>query len=162
MKKTYKYAVVGLLFMFLADCEDFLDKCEDSGGLTEEAVYSSYESIRGFLDQVYPKLEAYNTFEGADDGKNQRTYVGVMADEMSATYNKTVFAKFFSGAWLTTDKAANVTEIGNGNNTPIGKALHHFWFFTKSDFFHLVVINASCFLIQVIFARSIDDTGSVH
>mgnify|MGYP000255812617 FL=1 len=123
MKKTYKYAVVGLLFLFLAGCEDFLDKREDSGGLTEEAVYSSYESIRGFLDQVYPKLEAYNTFEGADDGKNQRTYVGVMADEMSATYNKTVFAKFFSGAWLTTDKAANVTEIGNGNNTPIGKAL---------------------------------------
>lgn len=95
MKKTYKYAVVGLLFLFLAGCEDFLDKREDSGGLTEEAVYSSYESIRGFLDQVYPKLEAYNTFEGADDGKNQRTYVGVMADEMSATYNKTVFAKFF-------------------------------------------------------------------
>ena len=123
MKKTYKYAVVGLLFLFLAGCEDFLDKREDSGGLTEEAVYSSYESIRGFLDQVYPKLEAYNTFEGADDGKNQRTYVGVMADEMSATYNKTVFAKFFSGAWLTTDKAANVTEIGNGSNTPIGKAL---------------------------------------
>lgn len=123
MKKTYKYAVVGLLFLFLAGCEDFLDKREDSGGLTEEAVYSSYESIRGFLDQVYPKLEAYNTFEGADDGKNQRTYVGVMADEMSATYNKTVFAKFFSGSWLTTDKAANVTEIGNGNNTPIGKAL---------------------------------------
>ena len=64
MKKTYKYAVVGLLFLFLAGCEDFLDKREDSGGLTEEAVYSSYESIRGFLDQVYPKLEAYNTFEG--------------------------------------------------------------------------------------------------
>jgi len=56
-------------------------------------------------------------------GSQQRTYVGVMADEMSATYNKTVFAKFFSGAWLTTDKAANVTEIGNGSNTPIGKAL---------------------------------------
>ena len=41
MKKTYKYAVVGLLFLFLAGCEDFLDKREDSGGLTEEAVYSS-------------------------------------------------------------------------------------------------------------------------
>ena len=26
MKKTYKYAVVGLLFLFLAGCEDFLDK----------------------------------------------------------------------------------------------------------------------------------------
>ncbi len=49
MKKTYKYAVVGLLFLFLAGCEDFLDKREDSGGLTEEAVYSSYESIRGFF-----------------------------------------------------------------------------------------------------------------
>ena len=48
MKKTYKYAVVGLLFLFLAGCEDFLDKREDSGGLTEEAVYSSYESIRDF------------------------------------------------------------------------------------------------------------------
>ena len=30
MKKTYKYAVVGLLFLFLAGCEDFLDKREDS------------------------------------------------------------------------------------------------------------------------------------
>lgn len=56
MKKTYKYAVVGLLFLFLAGCEDFLDKREDSGGLTEEAVYSSYESIRGFLDQVFRAL----------------------------------------------------------------------------------------------------------
>ena len=123
MKKTYKYAVIGVLSLLLAGCEDFLDKREDSGGLTEDAVYSSYESIRGFLDQVYPKLEAYNTFEGADDGKNQRTYVGVMGDEMSATYNKTAFAKFFSGSWLTTDKAANVAEVGNGNNTPVGKAL---------------------------------------
>lgn len=123
MKKTYKYALVGVLSLLLVGCEDFLDKREDSGGLTEDAVYSSYESIRGFLDQVYPKLEAYNTFEGTGDGTNQRTYVGVMADEMSATYNKTVFAKFFSGAWLLTDKASNTTEIGNGNNTPIGKAL---------------------------------------
>ena len=31
MKKTYKYAVVGVLFLFLAGCEDFLDKREDSG-----------------------------------------------------------------------------------------------------------------------------------
>ncbi len=39
---------------------------------------------------------------------------------------------------------------------------NQFWFLTKSDFFHLVVINASCFLIQIIFARSIDDARSVH
>lgn len=103
-------------------CEDFLDKREDAGGLDETSVYANYESIRGFLDGVYSKLDNYNWFESADGGSYGRTYVGVMADEMAATYNSTVFAKFFSGSWLLTGKSENVTEIGNGDKTPIGKA----------------------------------------
>ena len=57
-----------------------------------------------------------------DAGSYGRTYVGAMADEMGVVYNNTVFNKFFSGAWLLTGKSENVTEIGNGSLTPIGRA----------------------------------------
>lgn len=122
MKKIYRYLFAGFMIFLTAGCEDFLDKREDAGGLEENAIYASYESIRGFLDQVYPKLDNYNWFEGTDGGSYGRTYVGVMADEMATTFNNTVFAKFFSGSWLLNGKTENVTEIGNGDKTPIGKA----------------------------------------
>lgn len=110
------------MLISFAGCEDFLDKREDAGDLDESAIYSNYESIRGFLDQVYSKLDNYNVFIGTEGGMHSRTYVSAMSDEMSVTYNSTVFAKFFSGAWLLTGKAENVTEIGDGSNTPIGRA----------------------------------------
>ena len=59
MKNKCTYILVGLM-LFLTGCEDFLDKREDAGGLDETAIYASYESIRGFLDKVYSKLDTYN------------------------------------------------------------------------------------------------------
>lgn len=56
MKNKCTYILVGLM-LFLTGCEDFLDKREDAGGLDETAIYASYESIRGFLDKVYSKLD---------------------------------------------------------------------------------------------------------
>ncbi|MCS2948430.1 hypothetical protein NXX54_08575 [Bacteroides sp. BFG-638] len=122
MNKCIYILLAGFFLLLNVGCEDFLDKREDAGGLDETSVYANYESIRGFLDGVYSKLDNYNWFESADGGSYGRTYVGVMADEMAATYNSTVFAKFFSGSWLLTGKSENVTEIGNGDKTPIGKA----------------------------------------
>lgn len=121
MKNKCTYILVGLM-LFLTGCEDFLDKREDAGGLDETAIYASYESIRGFLDKVYSKLDTYNCMVSRDAGSYGRTYVGAMADEMGVVYNNTVFNKFFSGAWLLTGKSENVTEIGNGSLTPIGRA----------------------------------------
>lgn len=122
MKRISFYLFAGFMLLTGSGCEDFLDKREDAGGLDESAIYSSYESIRGFLDPVYNKLDDYNWFSSADGGTFGRTYVGVMADEMAITFNNTVFAKFFSGSWLLTGKSENVTEIGNGSSTPIGRA----------------------------------------
>ncbi len=38
---------------------------------------------------------------------------------------------------------------------------NHFGFLAQGDFFHLVIVHASGLLIQIIFAGSIDNTGSV-
>lgn len=68
----YIYTCRSLLF--LTGCEDFLDKREDAGGLDETAIYASYESIRGFLDKVYSKLDTYNCMVSRDCRK-LRSYV---------------------------------------------------------------------------------------
>ena len=122
MKKIFLYTTISLLTLLMAGCEDYLDKREESDGIEEATVYSSYETIRGFLDNVYNKLDDWNWFENAGEGYFGRTYVGVMADEMAISFNKTVWGKFFSGAWLLTGKSENVTEIGNGDRTPIGRS----------------------------------------
>lgn len=126
MKKKYIYLLVACLFG-LSSCEDFLDKREDTGNIEESAIYESYESIRGYLDNVYGSLENYifctKRLGKVSDasGDYERTYLGVMADEMGTTWNKTTLQKFFSGDWLLTEKNAQVAEIGNGSATPIGK-----------------------------------------
>ena len=39
---------------------------------------------------------------------------------------------------------------------------NHLRMFTQGNFFHLIIIYASCFLIQIIFAWSIDDTRCIY
>lgn len=125
MKKTI-YIFILLMFS-LSSCERFLDKREDTGSLEESDVYASYESIRGYLDNVYAQLDSYNMCTmrvGSNDGASgdyARTYIGALADEMGVTYNNTTLLKFFSGDWLLTGKNEQVAEIGNGWATPIGR-----------------------------------------
>lgn len=116
------YAIISGILLFLTGCEDFLDKREDSDGLDESAVYASYESIRGYLDNVYNLLDKYNVMLNRDPGDYAHSYISALSDEMALTYNGTTLNKFFSGSWLLTGKSENVAEIGNGNQTPIGKA----------------------------------------
>ena len=108
----------------LSGCEDFLDKREDAGGLEESAIYESYETIRGFLDNAYGKMENWLRFENEGAGYSScRVYIGVLGDEMATPFNLNQrYFQFWSGSWLLTGKAENVTEIGNGSNTPIGRA----------------------------------------
>ena len=39
---------------------------------------------------------------------------------------------------------------------------NHFRLFAQSNFFHLVVVYTAGFLIQIVFARSVDNAGSVY
>ncbi len=121
--KKFIYIILSFLSLAaLVACEDFLDKREDSDGLDESVIYRDYESIRGYLDNVYNNLEFFNYMTSRDNGTSGREHVSVMADESAYCYNGSTFNQFCSGAWLITTKAANVTEIGDGNLTNIGKS----------------------------------------
>ena len=125
MRKEFTYLSLFLAAVFMfSGCEDFLDKREDAGGLEESAIYESYETIRGFLDNAYNKMENWNCFENEGAGYTSgRTYVGVLGDEMATPFNLNQrYFTFWSGSWLLTGKSENVCEIGNGSVTPIGRA----------------------------------------
>ena len=115
------YSAIAACLCALVSCEDFLDKREASDGLEESAIYSNYESIRGYLDNVYTLLDFPIYMTSRDAGTNGRTYCGVMSDEMAHTVNESTYDQFFTGSWLINTKAADVTEIGDGPKTVIGK-----------------------------------------
>ena len=47
--RTIIFCLLGLSF---ASCEDYLDKSPDMD-MTDSVIYKDYESLRGFLDQIF-------------------------------------------------------------------------------------------------------------
>ncbi len=78
MKKIY--AILPLLLLLMASCEDYLDK-SISADITDEQVFGSYKSFQGYLDVLYGDgLIALHsqtltaTFDMADDVDNTKDY----------------------------------------------------------------------------------------
>lgn len=93
-----------------ASCEDYLDVSPDLG-LTEEDVFSSYESTRGYLDNCYEVLmDIHHWRSQALD----RTTVNALSDEAGSPYNGNIAKVLNSGAW--SNRWTGIPEIGWGGN----------------------------------------------
>ncbi|ALJ06461.1 hypothetical protein APS56_15555 [Pseudalgibacter alginicilyticus] len=105
--KIYKIWML-IAFISVASCEDFLDVNPDLG-LTEEDVFSSYESTRGYLDNCYEVLLDIHHWrsQGLD-----RTTINALSDEAGSPYNGNIAQALNSGAW--SNRWAGIPEIGWG------------------------------------------------
>lgn len=120
---------VTVLTLFAA-CEDFLEKRQESEDLIEEDLYKDYNSIRGYLDFAYRRLDNYQFFQKDNDNSENggRVHVSAISDESATTIVYQNYSKFWSGSWTFTDKEARIPEIGNGagsgdsEKTPIWRA----------------------------------------
>ncbi|WP_068824591.1 RagB/SusD family nutrient uptake outer membrane protein [Wenyingzhuangia fucanilytica] len=108
--KFYKIIVMMLTFISISSCEEFLDVNPDFG-LAEEDVFSSYQSVRGYLDNCYEMLLDIHHWrsQGLD-----RTSVNALSDEAGSPYNGNIATVLNSGAW--TNRWAGVPELGWGGN----------------------------------------------
>lgn len=117
MKNIKLYYFALLMVLINTGCEKFLDKSPDLG-LSESAVYKDYNSIRGFLDVCYNNLECITM--GFNNG-NERSFVGLFADEMATLDNASSALEIHGGNWL--QKTKNSTfELGVNGSTPISNA----------------------------------------
>ena len=106
--------------MTLTSCEEFLDKSPDLG-LSEEDVYKNYESIRGYLDTCYPKLERWNMQYGAKLTRGSNPMA--CTDEVVSVIdqNNWIVNNFNNGNWSSATRNSN-WEIGVQDGTVIDNA----------------------------------------
>lgn len=96
-----------LAFMLvgLSGCEDYLDKSPDFG-LTEEDVFSKYESARGFLDDNYNQLVDIHNW----DSQNITNFsISSLSDESASVTTNNDGLVINSGNWL---NKPNMGEMG--------------------------------------------------
>ena len=97
--KTKIYSVLMMaLFIGMSSCEDYLDVDPDFG-LSEEDVFSSYESVRGYLDNCYDVLLDIHHFRGSQD--LSRSSINCLSDEAGSpnTFGK-ITRVINAGTWL--------------------------------------------------------------
>jgi hypothetical protein len=106
--KTYKIVMLLVAFASIISCEDYLDVNPDLG-LTEDDVFSSYESTRGYLDNCYEVLMDMHHWRS--QGINRAT-VNSLSDEAGSPFNGNIQSVLNSGAW--SNRWAGIPEIGWG------------------------------------------------
>ncbi|WEK38316.1 MAG: RagB/SusD family nutrient uptake outer membrane protein [Candidatus Pseudobacter hemicellulosilyticus] len=117
-KKYSKLIYLALPVLLLCQgCEKYLDKSPDLG-LSEDAVYKDYTTVRGFLDVCFNYLDHITS---AYYNGNERAYPGILSDEMATTDNDSKALLIHSGNWLLTAKDATY-ELGVTGTTPISNA----------------------------------------
>lgn len=109
--KTKIYKILMLLaFVSFASCEDYLDVSPDLG-LSEDDVFSSYESTRGYLDNCYEVLMDMHHWRS--QGLNRST-VNALSDEAGSPFNGNIQSVLNSGAWSNRWNA--IPELGWGGS----------------------------------------------
>ena len=107
--KTKIYKILMLVtFIGIASCEDYLDVNPDFG-LTEEDVFSSYESTRGYLDNCYEVLMDMHHWRSQAIG---RSTVNALSDEAGSAFSGNIQTVLNSGAW--SNRWTGIPEIGWG------------------------------------------------
>ncbi|MFN3801026.1 RagB/SusD family nutrient uptake outer membrane protein, partial [Belliella pelovolcani] len=106
-----KNILITLITCFLlTSCEQFLDVSPDFG-LTEDEVFSEYQSARGFLDNLYPALLDIHTWNSQNFA---RTTVNALSDEAATLFQGNVNQVLNSGAWINQPISG---ELGWGGST---------------------------------------------
>ena len=118
MKKKVIFVIASLaaVFAFTA-CEAYLDKSPDLG-TSEEDIFESYETIRGYLDGCYGKLEKWHSIAALVNAHHL-----AFTDELgcSVTQGNYVVNTICTGNWYSATKSTT-WEIGEGSGTAINDA----------------------------------------
>ena len=113
MKTKFYNIIMIVLILGVSSCEDYLDVNPDFG-LTEEDVFSSYESTRGFLDNCYEVLLDIHHWRSQD---LNRTSINCLSDEAGSPFNDGFNPKMANvlnaGAWI---NRTTFPEIGWGGS----------------------------------------------
>lgn len=113
-----KYLMICLAGVFaMTSCEGYLDKSPDLG-TDESAIFESYESIRGYLDECYKSLDKWHSIPALTN--DQRL---AFTDELgsSVAQGSDVVNKICTGNWYSATRGTT-WEIGDGNGTAINDA----------------------------------------
>jgi hypothetical protein len=107
--KTRIYKILLILFLVSSSsCEEFLDVSPDLG-ISEDDVFSSYESTRGYLDNCYEVLNDIHHWrsQGFD-----RTSVNCLSDEAGCSFNGSAARILNTGAWINRSSAPELGWAG--------------------------------------------------
>ncbi|MBP6755015.1 MAG: RagB/SusD family nutrient uptake outer membrane protein [Bacteroidia bacterium] len=107
--KTRIYRILMVMFLVsLSSCEDYLE-VDPNFGLTEDDVFSSYESTRGYLDNCYEVLNDIHHWrsQGFD-----RTSVNCLSDEAGCSFNGSAAKILNTGAWTNRSTAPELGWAG--------------------------------------------------
>ena len=91
MKKILYILIAGVVL--LTGCESYLDKIEESTGMTEEDVFTDYLNFRRFEDQMYSDMINYLA-------EYDYTFIAAMCDEGYLTSDWETMPIAQSGDWL--------------------------------------------------------------
>ncbi len=108
-----------LLSIVFSSCEDYLDQAPDSG-LDESDLYNSYESMLGYLDQIFYDNNVLIYMWMHATYANGATTVGNISDEYAGIRDYNQSEPTNSGNWLA--NANSTFEIGCTGNTAISRA----------------------------------------
>ena len=118
MKKKMKNIIAGLAAVLsLTACEAYLDKSPDLG-LDEDAIFESYESIRGYLDGCYGKLEKWHSIPALTNAHHLAFTDELGSSVMQGNY---VVNTICTGNWYSATESTT-WEIGEGSGTVINNA----------------------------------------
>ena len=98
-----------MLWLVMTSCEDYLDKTPEQG-ITEEEVFSNFESIRGYLDNCYRALLDIHSWNSQN---LSRTNVNALSDEAGTLFIGPLNTIINTGAWF---DRPGIGEIGWDSN----------------------------------------------
>lgn len=114
--RTIIFCLLGLYF---TSCEDYLDKSPDMD-MTDTVIYKDYESMRGFLDQIFNSNKYLIYMYESEQYDNGSSCVGDLSDEYVNVRDDGPCNTVRSGNWLS--NADNDFEIGSQGKTAIARA----------------------------------------
>tara|TARA_Y100000815_G_scaffold275702_1_gene316224 strand:- start:6968 stop:8758 length:1791 start_codon:yes stop_codon:yes gene_type:complete len=100
----------------MISCEDYLDISPDFG-ITEDDVFSEFESARGYLDNCYEVLLDYHNPFAQGAGRNN---LNALSDEAGALFQGSVVTTLNSGSWANRSGAPELGWSGEtGERGPV-------------------------------------------
>ncbi|MCG1035816.1 RagB/SusD family nutrient uptake outer membrane protein [Polaribacter sargassicola] len=106
--KFYKIVMVFVLIGAISSCEDYLDINPDFG-VSEEDIFSGFESTRGYLDNCYELLLDIHHWRSQ---RLNRTSINALSDEGGSPFNGNIATILNPGSWY--NRWEGVSEIGWG------------------------------------------------